>query len=88
MRCAKSNGSTADARHVIVLEAVLRRRIPNWSDPFRIRSYPVTMAQGAPERIPDLQRISWHSDVVKAESDMETLLEEASGNVHRLRKYR
>lgn len=46
------------------------------------------MAQGAPERISDLQRISWHSDVVKAESDMETLLKEASGNVHRLRKYR
>lgn len=27
IRCAKSNGGTADARHVIILEAVLRRRI-------------------------------------------------------------
>ena len=71
MPSAKSNGGTADARYVIVLEAVLRRQIPNWSDSFRIRSYAVAIAQGAPERIPDLQRISWHSEVVKAESDMD-----------------
>ena len=97
IRCAKSRGGPAEGRHVVVLDAVLLRCITNWRDTSCIRPYAVAIAQGVPERVFDLQRISWHSEGVRNEldrdclqPDRQTRLEEtiASGNVPRLRKDR
>ena len=69
MRCAKSSGGRADEQHVVFLEAVWLRCITNGGATLCIRPYAVAIAHGLPERLFDLQRISWHSEGVKNELD-------------------
>ena len=70
IRFAKNDGGRVGGRHSVVPEVLLLR----WTaDSGWIRLCAVAIGLGVEERVLDLQRISWRSEVVKGGWDMDGL---------------